>query len=490
MERSIPPFFLISFFFLNAPLPLQADFQISPEVRKCYHLILNLNMHEAVPLLNTSYSRDPHNSMFLLLANYRETLDILLTEDPERYTKYKPNERIRLSRLDKEVETPWKDLAQAEIRFQWGLVKLKFKEELSAAWDLRQSYMLVEQIEEQHPEFLQHKKLLGLFRIFIGSIPENYAWLTKILSLHGNIDEGLDMLAQVQHSESLFSSEALMLSAAIKKYVINSAEPIAPELEKALTNNPKSLSLRYLTSAILLKEGYSQKALSCLSYPKEMPRVFPLYTLLTGEIYLYKGVYPKARSYFLRFLEENKGENHIKDAYYKIFLTYWLSNQDQEALSWLKKIPVSGQNFYDSDKYADHFAREPLPNKILMKARLYCDGGYPDEALKEMATFNPEKEHNDRDTQEYWYRRGRIFQLKGDHQNAIESYYRTLEISSISGFYFAPNACLQMGYIYLSLKNKQKAKVYFSKALNYQDYEYKNSIDNKAKAALEELSEQ
>jgi hypothetical protein len=32
-----------------------------------------------------------------------------------------------------------------------------------------------------------------------------------------------------------------------------------------------------------------------------------------------------------------------------------------------------------------------------------------------------------------------------------------------------------------------KAKIYFEKAISYKKHEYKNSVDNKAKAALNEM---
>jgi hypothetical protein len=54
-------------------------------------------------------------------------------------------------------------------------------------------------------------------------------------------------------------------------------------------------------------------------------------------------------------------------------------------------------------------------------------------------------------------------------------------------WYFAPNACLQMGYLFVDERNESRAKEYFKKALTYKDHEYKNSIDSKAKTGLNRL---
>ncbi len=56
-----------------------------------------------------------------------------------------------------------------------------------------------------------------------------------------------------------------------------------------------------------------------------------------------------------------------------------------------------------------------------------------------------------------------------------------------SNAYFAPNSCLHLGYIYEKQQNIQKAISYFEKAITYENHEYKGSIDNKAKAKLNQL---
>jgi hypothetical protein len=54
-------------------------------------------------------------------------------------------------------------------------------------------------------------------------------------------------------------------------------------------------------------------------------------------------------------------------------------------------------------------------------------------------------------------------------------------------WYFAPNSALQLGYIAQASHDYPTAKKYFEMALAYKKHEYKNSIDGKAKSALEQL---
>ena len=72
-------------------------------------------------------------------------------------------------------------------------------------------------------------------------------------------------------------------------------------------------------------------------------------------------------------------------------------------------------------------------------------------------------------------------------EESIDNYLKTIEINGDAEYYFAPNAALQLGYIYQEKENYVNAEKYFRKALSYPSHEYKNSIDHKAKAALASL---
>ena len=68
-------------------------------------------------------------------------------------------------------------------------------------------------------------------------------------------------------------------------------------------------------------------------------------------------------------------------------------------------------------------------------------------------------------------------------------YDRAIYLTQNTPFTFGPSAALQMGYIMRDKKQNSVAINYFKKAMAYKKHEYKNSIDNKAKAALTELGQ-
>ena len=82
-----------------------------------------------------------------------------------------------------------------------------------------------------------------------------------------------------------------------------------------------------------------------------------------------------------------------------------------------------------------------------------------------------------------------MYDKTGKTLQAIGLYKNTILESGDKGWYFAPNSALQLGYYYETGDNLQKAKEYFELALSYKNHPYKNSIDNKAKAALARLKD-
>ncbi len=92
-----------------------------------------------------------------------------------------------------------------------------------------------------------------------------------------------------------------------------------------------------------------------------------------------------------------------------------------------------------------------------------------------------------RDKVEFHYRKARLEHNTGKLDAAKKYYQQVIEINGPSPWYFAPNACLQTGYILMQENNKAAAEEYFKMALSYKKHEYKNSIDTKARSALSQL---
>lgn len=479
------PFFVIVLLLFS--LSSSASYDFTPETQRAYSEFLKLKISSGEKHVSRALNEDPNNGIAILFSNFGDVLSVFISEDNNLYNKLKKEEDERIRKIIKlSKDSPYYLFCQAEIKLQWAFVKLKFGDEVNAVWSARQAYKLLEENNRKYPDFIPNLKSLGLLQIILGSIPDKYSSVANLVGMKGDVNLGMLQLEKASTTSNPFMEEAKIYRLLADNYILKHSNSIQ-KAEELYSANKDNLLITFLYSSIMMKNGESDKALEALKarpvsqdyYP------FPFLNYLTAEIYLFKAQYSQSKSFYNKFLETYKGKNFIKDAYYKLFLSFWLNNEEEESKKYIDKILRKGQALYDADKHAQKFAEKgDFPDKILMKCRLYFDGGYYQEALNILNGFSAKDNYS---LVEFNYRKGRIYHQLGDYSKAIIFYLKTIELSGNKNYYFAPNSALQMGYIYKEQNNKELARLYFQKALSYQDYEYKNSIDNKAKAAMAEL---
>ncbi|HSZ25094.1 MAG TPA: hypothetical protein VK766_05225, partial [Cytophagaceae bacterium] len=454
---------------------------------------LNLKIAKGQTLINQDLTETPENGISIFIANYADVIKIFLSEDIKLYKFLSQNEEIRIKKIQSlEKESPYYLFTQAEIRLQWAFVKLKMGDELSAMMSLRTSYKLLEENLKLYPDFIPTKKSMGLLNVIIGSIPSNYNWVLSLLGMEGNIDKGISQLDEVCKANTPFRLEASVIKIIVENYITHADKGNFEPIESIHQEHPENILISYLYAAILTKASRGADALQIMKNCSKSSDIiyFPQIDLLKGELYLCEGNYQATRLHLTNFLSHFKGKNSIKDTYFKLFLTHWLSNEDEIAMTYFEKILKNGQELYDSDKHAEKVAKNrEIPNKMITKIRLYTDGGYYHKAFDLLKLISLGQFFTKRDKLEYLYRSARLYHKSGQINDAIVYYTKTIELSKNENYYFAPNSALQLGYIYLTRNEKEEAKKQFVHALSYKNYDYKNSIDNKAKAALNELKE-
>ena len=190
--------------------------------------------------------------------------------------------------------------------------------------------------------------------------------------------------------------------------------------------------------------------------------------------------------YHERFLSRFKGKLYVKDVLQKISWMYYLEHEPEKAASARARILVSGNTITDADKQALKEAESGRwPNETLLKARLLDDGGYYAQALLVLSGKQISSFPDPADQLEYSYRIGRIYDALGRTPEAITAYQEAMRLGEKRREYYGARAALQMGYIYENRGEKKNALVYFNKVLEMKSHDYKNALDQKAKAGIE-----
>lgn len=461
-------------------------------IRLAYHDVLRLKLDAAHSQLSALAPSPADLPLYLYTENLAEILALILTEDRELYAMNKDKERQRLKQLQAlSANNPYKEFCIAEIKLQWAFVKLKFGDTMSAAWSLAQAYRTIQRNDQVFPDFLPNKKTLGLLNSVFGAVPQQYQWLLGLLRMKGSIVEGRALLASLANSRAMFSLEAQLMLHLIDIYLLEGRKETQQKFGVLANKTRDNKLIQYLYAMILIKTNEAETALSMLETMDNLSDGYlfiPMTDYLKGEVYLQKGKYEHSDTHFNAFLSSYKGDNFVKDSYYKLFLSNWLSGDDQQAKHYLELAKNNGTTSSEADKYAARqVAANVWPERTIMKIRLATDGGYYTQAEALVKAHTEADYQTLQDQVEFVYRKARLYDKQEKGNEAVKLYLETIARSGENPWYYAPNAALQLGYYYRQKGNLEAAKTYFEKALSYEGHEYKNSIDHKAKIALQEM---
>jgi tetratricopeptide (TPR) repeat protein len=464
------------FCFNNVASAQAQTFVFDPTIARAHQLTLDLEFQESTKTLAENKS---------LYANYvaslNQAVELLLSEDPSLFSLYEKNFE---DRLIKNPKTNDEKFVMAEMNLQWSFVYLKFGHELDAASHFRDAYKIAIECRRKAPQYLPIRKTTGLLEVMVGAVPEKYNWIMDLFGMHGSIENGLKDLGQVAFSENSFSNEARLIKSLIEGYVLQQSLKAANDLN----SNLKKDSVRafaFGAAALYIKSSQSENALPLL---RELEGSTPLVDYSLGEVLLQRGDYEQAINSYRNFITHYKGENNLKDAWFKTGLCYRLLDRAHEADSAFAVAKEKGKDFVEADRSAARTLNlTTLPNVALMKVRYATDGGYYENARSVLDKISQADLSSKKEIVEYYYRRARLEHGTRHFEASKIFYQQVIDMSGNEPWYFAPNACLQMGYLFVEAKNETKAKEYFRKALSYKHHEYKNSIDSKAKTALNRM---
>ena len=478
------PLFLCLFFTVNFSTTAQNIWEFDEQDHQSYQELLSLKLIDP-----TSFSTPNRNSTFYL-SHFRNSVQLLISDNPSELVEYEKNTDKILDQFKKQKgDSPYLKFYTAEVLLQSAFVHLKLGHEFSAGWELRKAYREIRRNIKAYPDFLPQYKTIGLLHIIIGSVPDKYNWLLSLMGMEGSVSEGLTELKSLADSDNVFNMEAKLLILLMQGYILQESNEAVSGLKSLYNSNPESLLIGYLYVSVLMKSQENETALQVLESLKDLQYEgyieFSLLKYLQAEALLQKGEYLKAIDNYHQFSEMHQGQNYLKDALYKTGLAYWLINEPDSTSKYYKIARETGETLTEVDKHANkQLESKEHPNRSIMEVRLLTDGGYYEQALDNLEKIHSSELKNKKDQVEFNYRKARIYHQTNQINAAIAFYKLTINNGEKNNWYFAPNSALQLGFIYQQEENKYLAEKYFKKALSYKGYEYKNSIDNKAKAGL------
>jgi TolA-binding protein len=457
-----------------------------PNEQVAFRYFLNLEFDSCLLQIKKS----PDQPYHLYLQSLVGVTRIFMADDENLYKAQKEKESEWLANIEKSaLEEKQKIFLISELKIQWAILKMKYGDEFSAFWDLRQAFHFTQSNLEKYPDFIPSYKSLGFLNVLFGVVPTKYNWILSIFGVNGNVKIGMQLLSQVSMQKNPYAVESSLVIALLNTYLLNQHEKGLNSISK-LQQSEYGILVDYAYGLIAIKNSNSELALNMLKDGMdkyEQPFKLPQLYYLLGEIYLQKGDFTEAIKYYNQFIDNHSGLSLIKDAYYKIGICYLILNQLSTANNNFDLALKSGWTKNEADSYAqEQVELGNYSDKDLYRLRYATDGGFYENAFKVQSAIDPDKLEK-RDLCEYYYRTARLMQKTYKLNLAIEYYKKTLDHQNERSWYFAPNAALQLGLIYKNQNNDAKAKAYLEMVFNYKNHPYQKSIRQKAKINLNTL---
>lgn len=476
----------------------QNQFNFNTNCKEAYNTILNLDFVSAQEMIDDEKIIRPDNLIPFYLENYIDFLILNIGENEQEFNARKKKKNVLINILeDGNRKSPYYRLCLANVNLQWAFVRLKFREYLKAFFEIRSAYNLLEENQKEFPDFIPNKIGLGLLHTIIGSLPDDYNWIANILGFKGSVSHGTNEVYSVLDSALNSKKYSYLLEESVFylsfiELTLSNDESRSLKLLGILDSLGSSNSLLVFAHAnILLKNGFNDEAIKVLKNRVRSDSIFEFHYLdfLLGRAKLNR-MDNDADSLFLRYIREFNGMNYKAAACQKLAWFYLLQGDTIKYKDFIKKSLNYENSSVDEDDQAKYEAKnEEIPNILLLKSRLFFDGGYYLKALSVLNSDSSFQFVNTRiDSLEYFYRLGRIYDELDKNEDALKYYDIAIEKGGYFKYYFAGNAALKAGLISEREKQYALAEEYYNICLELDFDEYERSIKTRAKAGLNRIN--
>lgn len=469
----------------------QKFYEFNHNCQKAYDAIISLNFQQGQYWIQQEKQTNPDNLLPLLLENYLDCLPVLFNGDVNDYEKASIRVQQRLQLLETPASaSPWHLYTKAAINFQWAACQIRMNDLTKGGRDFRRSYLLVKENKELYPEFPPNIMLLGIEEAIIGTIPDNYRWLARLLGMKGNLKNGIQKVKSVAtQSAAPLRKEAQFYYANLDFYLGKNKKAVWSFIQQQKLDSKNNHLFAYMVANFAIDDFQSARAQKVLLQRNESKEYYQVhfFDYLLAIAY-FNNLEAKGVQKMQEFLHNYKGKVFTKNGHYRLTLYYLATHQTTRAKAEKEKILVHGSTQFDADIQAQRFAeKSTLPNPYLIQARLKNEGGYTESALQSLGNLKYSQLKTLADQLEYNYRYGRIYRRLGNIEVASIFYKKCIEEGKNSQEQFAARSALELAEMYEENNQKSLAKQYYQICLSMKNHDFQSAIDQRAKAGLARL---
>lgn len=461
---------------------------------QAYRQLLSLQPEKAKVFLKKEQQQNPNNLMRVFVEDYDDCLLLLFNGDKEDLEQRRGNLDERIKQLDRGgSSSPWYRLCKSSLYMHWACVYIRFGENFKAANLFRKSFALIKENRKRYPDFKYNEVFFGVEEAALGAIPDNFKWVASIFGMKGDVKQGIKKLEQflaASGKDELLYQEVVVYYTYLKFYLLSDKESVWSFLDSDVVNTNDNLLYSFVKGNIALNY---RRAEDCIAIMKAAQKVhgykkYPMLDFELAQAQLLKQDLGCITT-FNSFLSRYNGGLFYRDALQQLSYAHHLKGNTVKAREAMSGIINNGSSLVDADKQALRYAEKGvLPNKALLSIRLLIDGGYYHKALSEIDKHSEADFTNDVDKTEFLFRTARAYDEVGKDELAISYYKKAIKLGYGKKEHFAARSALQIGFIYEKSNKPANALLMYKQVLSMDDHDFKNSIDQQAKAGINRLT--
>ena len=486
-------FAFIIFFLATLTVKAEKVYEFNSTCQQAYQEILKLKLGNGIALIEKAKQQNPDNLIPYYLDNYIDLISLFFNEDADEYAIKKPKIEERIKLLEQGPQSsPFHRYCLSMVYVQKAFIEIKFAENWRASWDVRKAFVLIKENKRLFQTFTPNDLLYGGLQTIISTIPSGYSFFANLIGLNGSMADGMTLLKNFAFSSDpyakLFSNESAFIYCYVSYHIGNKKAEAFKFIQDKKLDVVNNYLLCYMAANLAVVDKRLDVAKTIIQNKNKSSEYYslPIWDYELGFIKLDHLELQEAAGYLENYLARFKGNFYVKDTYLKLSWCYYLQGNMKAAEAARQNILKKGTTDTDADKQALKDAKSGVwPNMILLKARLLSDGGYFQEALAMLNNKNINSFAQEEEKLECQYRLGRIYDDLNKNELAIDYYNAAINLGLTRKEYYAARAALQIGEIYEREGKKKLAIPYFEKCISLKDHEYKNSLDQKAKAGLQ-----
>lgn len=376
------------------------------------------------------------------------------------------------------------------------LLLLLNKNILKAASNGNDGYSILSDIVKRKPDYYDAYMGLGLFKIAIGYVPDNFKWLLKVIGFDGNIKDGREYLKIAMQKGKFTRTEAKAYLAvfSLREKDFNSNEAI--ELSKSLVADfPQSSFFNLLHGSILTQSGLLDEAIVYLNKSLDLNK-FSMQTeikksanLFLGNAYFGKNDFMKAIQYLEEYMKLTKETDRYNLSLFTLAVSYEMIGRRDVALIKYRQIRPTYNKEKDgeTEKLFYRIAQErlikritPLDSMIIIGMNFRDSKQYEQSAntFTDIENSGLLKKYKDPDAElRYYYELGKLNLETRNYDKAKDALNKAILIKPNKEIWLLPHSYFELAKLYSHLGDYAKADEYFEKVSDFDDFDLEQFLD-------------